>query len=127
MNKDYRFIGSSESIIGSIKMVRFGQKFSMPEELAKDCQAGGAAILEEAEFVKLNFSEEELKIWADPFMDPFDVPGKPEDAKAKEAFQRKRLQAQELFVLIRQGLLEPKAEKPTPGAPSPKFEEEKEK
>lgn len=123
MNKEYRFIGSGESVVGSLKMNRFGQKFAMPESLAKDCQAGGAAILEEADFKTFGFTDDELKIWADPFMDPFDVPAKPEDAKAKEDFQRKRLKAQELFVQVRQGLLEPKAEKPTPGAPSPKNEE----
>lgn len=132
--KTFRFVGS-ESLIGVVKMSRFGQRFSIDDKLALEAQKGGTAILEEPVFNSFGFTPDELKIWADPFMSYFDIPGDPGDAKAKAEFLRKREAAQAKYREIRQGLLAPadrhltengtKVDLPlvveldAPGAPSP--------
>ncbi len=106
MQNVYRFVGT-ESVVGNIKMTRFGQRFGIDSELAESAQAGGCALIEETDFNSLGFTTEELKIWADPFMSITDVPDNKEDAKAKAEYLRKREAAQAYYCEVRQGLLEP--------------------
>lgn len=103
---EYRFVGS-ETYVGEVHMTRFGQRFAITEELAADAQRGGAAILDEPTFQSIGFTKEDLRIWADPFMDLQEVPGDQAEAASKAAFLAKRAQAHELYRQTRARLLTP--------------------
>ncbi len=111
----YRFVGS-EVLIGSLKLERFGTRVLLEDDAAYNAQLGGGAVILETDFKALGFTEEDLKIWADPFMDPFDVPGNPKDRAAKAAFQLKRLEAQQIFCELRQRLVAERHPEPLPEA-----------
>lgn len=113
MSNVYRFVGS-EALIGPLKLERFGTRVLMEDDAAYNAQLGGGAIILETDFKALGFTEEDLKIWADPFMDPFDVPGNTKDRESKAAFQLKRLQAQQIFCDLRQRLVAERHPEPLP-------------
>ncbi len=92
----YRFIGT-ECNVGAIKLSLFGQRLEVTPEIARQCQLGGAAIISDAEFKKLGFTSEELKIWASPFMDYRQMPADLSERKAMAAFLDKRRKARQLF------------------------------
>jgi hypothetical protein len=98
----YRFVGS-ESIVGSLKLDRFGTRILMEDSVAQNAQLGGAALIAESDFLQIGFTKEDAR-WFDPYMDPFEIPHLPEDRIAKAAFQEKRSQAQQLFCELRQRL-----------------------
>lgn len=84
----YCFVGSYCEIDGGrIKLERFGQKIDLPEEIAATVISGGGAILPEADFEGLAFTEQEMSLYA--------YPGP--QASAPEAFQRKRAAAHAAF------------------------------
>lgn len=106
--KVYRFAAlGTETFVGGIKMNRFGQRFQIEEKLAIAAQRGGAVLLEETEFNQFGFSDQDLKVWASPFMSQHDVPGDLKDAKSKAEFLKKVQSAQSRYIEIQQGLLEP--------------------
>ncbi|MFN3323418.1 MAG: hypothetical protein ACK5AZ_07980 [Bryobacteraceae bacterium] len=84
----YRFVGSyCEIDNGRIKLERFGQRIELPENVAETIIRGGGAILPEAEFNAIGFTEQELELYA--------YPG--QQATAPGAFQRKRAKAHRKF------------------------------
>lgn len=106
--KVYRYVAQpgSESLLGPVRLNLFGQRFRIETATATMAQKGGIAIIEDEQFTALGFTEEELKIWASPFMSDHDVPADEKDAVAKAAFLEKKRKAQEAFIGIRQGLLD---------------------
>ncbi|MGE5568544.1 MAG: hypothetical protein ACM3S5_05845 [Rhodospirillales bacterium] len=63
----YHFVGSYTEIGGGrIKLERFGQRVELPDDLADNIVKGGGAILPEAEFNQLGFTEQELSLYAYP-------------------------------------------------------------
>jgi len=63
----YRFVGSYCEIDGGrIKLERFGQQIELPDEVAEIVVKGGGAIIPEADFEKLGFTEQELSLYAFP-------------------------------------------------------------
>ena len=89
----YNFVGSYCEIDGGrIKLEKFGQRIDLPEDLAAVVIKGGGAILPEAEFESLGFTEQEISLYA--------YPG--QQASAPEAFLAKRTQAHAAFCLFQQ-------------------------
>ena len=114
------FIGT-ETSIGHLVLRRFGQKITIkldnapakpgplpfdPEATIKSVRKS-APLLTEAEFNSHGFTDEDMKIWSDPFMSPFDMPTDPKEAARKVDFLRKRDAATRMYRDIQQGLLEP--------------------
>jgi hypothetical protein len=91
----YYFVGSYCEIDGGrIKLERFGQRIDLPEDLATTVILGGGAILPEADFESLGFTEQEISLYA--------YPG--QQATAPEAFLKKRSQAHVAFCGLRESL-----------------------
>lgn len=84
----YHFVGSyCEIDNGRIKLERFGQRIELPENVAETVIRGGGAILPEADFNAIGFTEQEISLYA--------YPG--QQATAPEVFQRKRAEAHRKF------------------------------
>lgn len=84
----YRFVGSYCEIDGGrIKLERFGQRIELPDEVAETVIRGGGAILPEADFESLGFTEQEISLYA--------YPG--QQIGAPEAFTRKQQEAHRAF------------------------------
>ncbi|MDE2103019.1 MAG: hypothetical protein KGL39_37590 [Patescibacteria group bacterium] len=63
----YRFVGSYCEIDGGrIKLERFGQQIELSDEVAEVVVKGGGAIIPEAEFEQIGFTEQELSLYAYP-------------------------------------------------------------
>jgi hypothetical protein len=105
MMQTFRFVGT-EAHIGTLKLDRFGKRYSIDSDLATIAQRGGAVLISEEEFRKIGFTDQQLRIWADPFMPLFEIPTDPNEAQDKEDFMRKREAAQQAYRDIRQGLLD---------------------
>jgi hypothetical protein len=104
MSKIYRFIGTVAEV-GPLKFERVGQRVEMEDSVANNARIGGCALLTEQEFNSFGFTNEDMKIWADPFVDPFDVPTVEAQALAKAAFTERLQRARALFSEIRQKLV----------------------
>ncbi len=96
----YRFVGTAAEV-GPLKFDRVGQRVEMEDRVARLAQVGGCQLLTEAEFNSFKFTAEDLKIWSDPFIDPFEVPTDIGQAKAKAEFISKIGRARERFAEIR--------------------------
>lgn len=59
MKETYRFVGA-ESTVGDVQLKRFGQKIELTEEEAHNAILGGAAVIPDAEFEALGFTDQEL-------------------------------------------------------------------
>jgi hypothetical protein len=112
----YRFVGR-DSMVGRIHMVRFGQRYQMPEDVAKAAIKGGCALIPEEDFNALGFTDEDMKIWSDPMVQDSDVPPNKEEAARKSAYLVKRADAQAFFCDMRHELLDPE-DKPVVGSPA---------
>ena len=104
----YRFVGTG-SELGAVRFERFGQRAELQPDVAAMAQRGGCALLSESDFNAVGFTTEDLKIWADPFIDAYEVPNDPQQAKAKADFLRKKAEAQQKYIALRQGLLQPQS------------------
>lgn len=77
----YHFVGSYCEIDGGrVKLERFGQRIELTDDIAKTVIMGGGAILPEAEFKRLGFTDAELK--------DYQFPGPQENAP--EGFRAKK-------------------------------------
>jgi hypothetical protein len=101
----FRFIGSEVSI-GDVKLERFGTRVNLEEKFAAVAIKGGAALISEQEFTKLGFTQEDLKVWADPFMPELDLPPDPEEAERKLAFLDRKRKAQAIYIEARHKMLD---------------------
>lgn len=91
--KPYFFVGSYCEIDGGrIKLERFGQRIELPDEVAETVVKGGGAILPEAKFQEIGFTEQELSLYA--------YPG--QRAGAPEVFNQKVAAAHREFCLYRE-------------------------
>lgn len=116
MIKQFRFVGA-ETIIGNTKLDRFGMRVNLDEKFAKIAVAGGAALLSEENFNSIGFDDQDLKVWADPFIDLASyTPVDNKEAKSLANFIEKRRKAQQMFVEQRQAVLAPVIEQPQPKA-----------
>lgn len=108
MMKEYRFVGlGTESFIGAMQMNRFGARFRIEEELAEMAQRGGTPLVVEEQFASHGFTDNDLKIWASPFVSQHDVPGNTGDAEDKADFLAKVYKVQQHYAELRQSLLAP--------------------
>lgn len=99
----YRYLGTGTEI-GPLKLDRFGQRVEMEPDIALNAQLGGCALIPDEKFQEFGFTQEDLKVWADPFIDPFDVPSDAGQAKAKAAFIERQVSARMAYAQLRQGL-----------------------
>lgn len=91
--KPYLFVGSYCKIDGGrIKLERFGQRLELPDALAEIIVNGGGAILPEAQFDEIGFTEQEL--------DQYAYPGR--RLGAPEAFNAKVVEAHRAFCEYRE-------------------------
>ena len=90
------------SEFGSIKLDRFGQRVLLTTEQAEQAQRGGCALLAEVEFQSFGFTEDDLRYWANPFEDPFDIP--PTQSADKAAFLAKQGEVRAYFAQLHQTL-----------------------
>jgi hypothetical protein len=91
--KPYFFVGSYCEIDGGrVKLERFGQRIELPDELAATVVRGGGAVLPEAKFDEIGFTEQELKQYA--------YPG--QRLGAPEAFNAKVVEAHRAFCEYRE-------------------------
>lgn len=104
MQEAYRFVGTVAEI-GSERLDRFGQRITLDKAKAQVFQQGGCALLLETDFELIGFTDDELKIWADPFENVFDVPLDAADAESKSEFIAKQQLAWATFRELRQKLV----------------------
>jgi hypothetical protein len=104
MGQIYRFIGTTAEV-GPLKFERVGQRVEMEDFVADNARIGGCALLTEAQFNSFGFTSEDLKIWTDPFIDPFDTPTVDSQAANKAAYMDRLGRAREMFFGIRTELV----------------------
>ncbi len=112
----YRFLGA-ESHIDNVKLSRFGQRFSIPEEVAEIAQRGGCAIILESDYEGFFPDPNLVKIYGSPFMNDFSIPSDPKQAKEKEVFLEQKAAALAHFREIHFSLLGEDAPRVDAGEP----------
>lgn len=96
MKQVFRFVGT-EVEIGAIKLNRFGERIMLDESIACDVRKA-APLITEDEFNSIGFTDEDLKVWADPMVARCHQPAADsEQAHNLEMFEMRKDMAQQVW------------------------------
>jgi hypothetical protein len=60
----FRFVGNASDIGEGIRLTNFGQAVELSDELAREAALGGCALVPDAEFQAIGFTDKELVAYA---------------------------------------------------------------